>query len=171
MKSSSCFPGSSVAQKPSRALSRAARPRAYLTLCLGLSLAFSAWILSFSLPGKQEAFEVAEGELIPYRGPGGLPAKIGFMQLIFTLIHLSTGSPSPHPPFWFFSVSEFMYCFFPPLSVSFFVNLSWQVIMIIATSISRTYGPSSKRAAPALNVSRSSKKMARLYYVLLTLYI
>ena len=74
-----------------------------LTLCLGPSLAPSALTLSFSLPGKKEAFEVAEGKLIPYLGPSSLPVKTRFMQLIFTLIHLSTGSlPCTLPPFLFF---------------------------------------------------------------------
>lgn len=48
--------------------------------------------------------------------------------------------------------------FFPLLLVMFFVNLKWQVVAIITTRISRTYGTSSKWAAPALSVDRSSKK-------------
>ena len=84
-----------------------------LTLCLGPSLAPSALTLSFSLPGKKEAFEVAEGKLIPYRGPSSLPVKTRFMQLIFTLIHLSTGSlPCTLPPFLFFLCQSLCIVFF-----------------------------------------------------------
>lgn len=129
-----------------------------LTLCLGPSLAPSAPTLSFSFPGKKEAFEVAEGKLIPYRGPSSLPVKIRFMQLIFTLIHLSTGSlPCTLPPFLFFLCQSLCIVFFPPLSASFFVNLSWEGIALITTCISRTYGPSSKWAALVLSINRLSK--------------
>ena len=129
-----------------------------LPLCVGSSLAPSAPTLSFSLPGKKEAFEVAEGKLIPHRGLSSLPVKLRFMQLIFTLIHLSTGSlPCTLPPFLFFLCQSLCLIFFPPISASFFVNLSWQVIALITTCISRTYGPSSKWAALVLSINRLSK--------------
>lgn len=53
-------------------------------------------MLSFSLPGKQEAFEVAEGELIPYRGPRGLPAKNWIHAINFHTDFISL--LAPHPP-------------------------------------------------------------------------
>lgn len=137
--------------------------RACLTFCsrLGHPALGPLFFSPSCIPANEEAFEVAEWKLIPNHGPLGLPAKIGLMQLIFTQIHLSACSPSlPAPGTKSFGsfLCQFMYSFYPPLSVIFFVNLNWQVIAIIATSISRTYGPSSKWAALVLKVNRSSKK-------------
>lgn len=62
------------------------------------------------MPGSKEPFTVAEWELIPYHVPSDLPAKIGFIQLIF---HTDSPLYLPLPPrpamVWFFSVSKFMY--------------------------------------------------------------